>query len=510
MAVAGLPALRTPLFGSGAWAVLLSATVAFVPATDAAGLARAVGRMALIDTTSRAMPPACDTLSSHVCWDASFANTLRYRRQVEGRTLKSGRVQACYGSVRYQLNRRRAGLKVWLSGDRLDASWKDVRSGYAFEAEQAVGVLGGAVWFRGRYLHAGVSLAANFGDNLDRSDEERDGDEWHPLTWLGTDTSINYALSAGVRHNGWRADYRCSRDLCAASVQRVEVLKTGNYRTFPAAVSLHSHEVHMAYTGERGEIDVEGALARSFVPNIVASKNSMSTEMEMLLRTLRMRAHIGFAVARLGLEARYDFGGGFVEGYDNDLKYALLDSIEIDHAGGNLNASFDHGIDCSLFGDYLKAYGPFGRLDFGPFFSWSVFLPTVYRVRDVHFEGWEAGGLVSKRFELGRCNTVDLGLTFSRIQASCHYSYLKRIVLVLVPVYTDSTNVDLLDWRGFDASLRLGYTLRLGRVACTLAATQHVPIEQSTDGRKSGSQSGERSTRVGGGTFYECRLRLAL
>jgi hypothetical protein len=154
-----------------------------------------------------------------------------------------------------------------------------------------------------------------------------------------------------------------------------------------------------------------------------------------------------------------------------------------------------------VFADYVRVESPIGSINLAPFTAWSVFRPTVYRLRDMEAQCLEAGVELGGVLRTGKRSALSCDLSIAHVSATVAYSRLERRLVVLIPTYVDSTHVTALDWEGVDIGIRLQHQIALRRVVVAYWLEQHLPIQTNVSPTGTSADPVEKSeTRSGGGT----------
>jgi len=399
-------------------------------------------------------------------------------------------------------------VRVGMDGFSAEAADRVKATGMSIS--QDITTLGAAFWGRGKFFSAGLALSGVVSDIGTGEGSGEDLLPSQPVSSLSVDSSVSYALLARGALRDFSAAIGRSRYLTSACLPRIEVLSSGHFRTVPLALSVGEDNVVLSYERRPYHVQVTGGLKRIVSNGSVEADNMLSTVSEWLLRRASLDA--GAEIGKFGFDLDFtaQFGGGYIEGYGKGIRYLVIDSAEVLRLNGSARIRLPLRFRLGMFGDDFRATSPIGSLNAAPFTAWSVFRPTMYRLQDMDLRLQEFGGEIGRDFPVGRRGRLDCGLSVSRIAVSMAYSTLERQIVVLIPVYVDSTRVKAVDWEGIDLGIRLNYEIPLGRAIIGCWLRQHVPIQ--TNGSAGGSTAAGRDngidSRSGGGTSAGLFVRI--
>ncbi len=456
------------------------------------------------------MSLAADTAPRKVVdFAARYSELARAEVRSGGERTLFSHVNAYEAALAWTVAGSRAGIQVRAGLDGLGAEANDWTTDRGASVSQQLGSLGAAVWSRGTYLSGGLALAASLSEVSSAEGDEEGLLPSQPASWLALDSSLSYSLFVGGTVRGLSAQYRQSRQLLSACLPRIEVLGSGHFRTFPFTLSLGEHAAVVSCERAHWRVQLSGAVEQMSSSGSAQADNMLSTVTDWQFRVAEVSAEARAGKLGVGLEATVRSGGGYVEGYGKGVRYLVIDSADVLHVGGRVRLALPWRFRAGLFGDYVKAESPIGSLNAAPFTAWSVFRPTVYRLKDLRARCAEAGGTLGRDFSTRRRSTFSCDLSVAHVSAKVAYSRLERRVVVLIPVYVDSTRVTLVDWEGIDLGIRLRHQIVFRRVAVAYWLNQHLPVQTNSAASTASTEpSGEGDSRGGGGTSVGVQVRM--
>jgi hypothetical protein len=443
---------------------------------------------------------------------ASYSEMFRAEQRSESAKVSESQARAWDGGLSFATKGRIIGASVALGSDGLGMEAGDWAADRGASVEQQVSMVGVALWGVGKLVSAGLSLEVAQSPVAHPGAAGEDLLPNQPAVWLATDSSLGYSFFAKATTSGFALQYRQSRHTLAALLPRMSLLSSNHFRTFPLAVAAGERSLVFSYGGIGLNVEVRGGVEQLGTYGAQAD-NMLGTASEWLFRVGEVKADVRVRSVGVALELVGRIGGGYVEGYGKGIKYLVIDSAEVFHLGGRVHLDLPCRLRCGAFADYVRGESPIGSVNIAPFTAWSVFRPTVYRLRDMEVECREAGGEVGGVLRTGRRGALSCDISLAWVSAKVAYSTLERRIIVLIPAYFDSTRVSALDWEGVVAGIRVRHEITFRRAVVAYWLNQLLPIqtnagegEPGTDSEPQPSEAAE--TRSGGGTSVGLEIRI--
>jgi len=440
----------------------------------------------------------------------SYSEIFRAEERCGEQKAVQSQASAWEGSLGWTARGPALGASVRLATDGAWMRANDWVADRGAGVEQQVTMVGAALWATARHLSGGLALdfARSPVTSANAAAEDLLPDQ--PVSWVASDSTLGHSFFLGAAVHGFSLQYRQSRHTLAALLPRMALLSSNHFRTFPLAVVAGERSLVLSYGGAKWRIEARGGVER-LGSDSATGDNMLATVTEWLFRVAGIHAEAQVGPVGMTLDCVGRFGGGYVEGHGKGIKYLVIDSADAMHVGGQIGLSFRSCLRAGAFLDYARAESPIGSANLAPFTAWSVFRPTVYRLRDMEAECFEVGGEVGGVVRTGRRSALSCDLSLAHLSAKVAYSTLERRVIVLIPAYFDSTRVTALDWRGVDIGIRLRHEVAFRRVLLAYWLTQHLPVQTNASAAAPAADRPEGTeARSGGGTSAGLELRVAV
>jgi hypothetical protein len=452
---------------------------------------------------------AASSRDSAASWEVSagcgYNDIIRMEEKNQGVPTDAAEAFSYEASVTGLCRRKSWGYGVLLTTDGASGTWEDNEDGYRLTARQDVQQVWAGLWGHTRHFSVGLSLSKALGDKLSAQGDAYGSLPHQPLSYVNGDSTLGYEVFVAGRMANLSALYCRSRHVQAAWVPELQSTSEDIHWTYPLCAAVREDRVHLAGHWDRGRFEVEGTVHTIGSTDRLQSSSPLPNEVVAVQRGVRLNAGFGADVPSLSATAAYSWGGGYMNGYSGGHDYFVLDSVFLQRASGSIDGHLPWGLRTGIYGDYFDALGPIGGINLAPFASWSAFYPRVYKIRDGRLSYLEAGAYAARLFRLGARNTLDCNLSIARLGLHGHYSYLRRELVVLIPIYTDSTYVQFVDWSGYDLAVRVEHELHLRRFSVISTLKQHLPFE--TGGGGGGDAGSGTSRTLRGGTMLGLRVR---
>lgn len=191
-----------------------------------------------------------------------------------------------------------------------------------------------------------------------------------------------------------------------------------------------------------------------------------------------------------------------IYGLSDYLKYLKFPEGELKRFKYLIGYNFNKSVKLKIIAENINGILPKGDLDFTPFSVWSIFYPKAYRFENSDFKFLDAGVYFEASKKWNNFNTTDLEFkgSFSQIELKTIRSEKK--IYVLIPVYVDDTNLDLIDKYGFTGYLSLKHSLTLQKNKIGIGMSQWLPIWKNRNDIENSIGDSSISKKVFGGTQF--------
>ncbi|HEX7511301.1 MAG TPA: hypothetical protein VF335_08380, partial [Chitinivibrionales bacterium] len=266
-----------------------------------------------------------------------------------------------------------------------------------------------------------------------------------------------------------------------SSLTTVSSISSGARRGFPLYIMRAQTNLTVAYYGETFSVgltpsyvelgsDTSMATPYKLNTDVYAQGGQLSawTDVKCLLTPIRAQAAV----------KKYSFAAAGVDGMQ---EYFSLPDAGLSSGQGRLQCRLPGACSLGLFGEITDIKVPAGYFEAFPFSSWTIFDPIHYKITRISQVLHEGGLCIDKKFMLSNSSTVNAGLDGSFLYYKSVLGYKERKVQILIPYYSDES-VELMESKFIIVKVNIGYMLKFGAYALSIAGRQIVPISMSNQG----------------------------
>ncbi len=325
-------------------------------------------------------------------------------------------------------------------------------------------------------ITAGVELGKQFSPDID-SVESPSKDYTSPMTTLFADNTVVGGFYIKYQREKFTLSSSFDRYLSSADVVRYERVVTQKHKSFPLTLLTRRITSLVNYNSNAVTGEIGYTLSRTLSPKLTEGDNELPIYSEWLFHKIYSSLEI---MQRWGVNLKYQFGYGYVNGYANsseDGKFLIVEDIFSSHLYGSAHWNITSATTVRVYGEQFSVQIPdYSYFDFYPFSMWSIFKPTRYRFSDVTLTATTGGIEGSFEKKWSDKNRTNFGVRTSVIRAhSAHYREKQKIIVIL-PIYTDDTTITAIDSRTIVGDITIDHTIDFEKLALTLGASQLIPI----------------------------------
>jgi hypothetical protein len=250
------------------------------------------------------------------------------------------------------------------------------------------------------------------------------------------------------------------------------------FRSFPVSVVMHRAAAGIDI--RRGRYGSTTTFTADYYENadLLSTANNMPEDIAIGNYLLSHRGGVRLPfIDSLWWGLSGSIAGGWAASYNFDrdrFTFFKAEAVRLSTGSAEAGVKLPYSLAAGINGAAIKGKSPSGLLRLSALSAWSVFKPFDYRYTDAELAYREAGGFINWKWSRS-CFELVPQLYCSHISARMTLSAAHREIVVLVPVYTDTTSITTFDNQLLLFEPSLNARVRLGSVVIVGSAYQELP-----------------------------------
>ncbi len=307
-------------------------------------------------------------------------------------------------------------------------------------------------------------------------------------------------LNPSYESENFRIDLKAFTGPLLSYSNRLVNVHTDNFRSFPLSSSAKGFSLKTEFASKKFVCSAEPFITNTSTSYWSSPENIMPSEGELTSYGTKIRLSLmNTLLDTISAGISGSLSGGWFKGHDYELEgYTFLqaDSLRFQSITAFIRTSLPKGFCFGIQGSVIRGRSPEGHLKLATFSDWTLFDPQDYKYSDADLHYSEIRGTLKKDFLISPVLIrPSIGVSYFKTRLKSHIKQ-KRIVVNLLPLYTDLGIKDLWNSEGLIISPGLKTILKTGNITLCLRGLQRLPVifdnEKSDDTETGKSDSGFR------------------
>lgn len=316
-----------------------------------------------------------------------------------------------------------------------------------------------------------------------------------PLTSSLQSNQIIYGAILKIKKGSFKGEFKIAGEPLIAEIAQLGNVNSEEMKQFPFYLYRNSASFLFRYKSKEISITKSGVINKYSTDSLTAKDNVLPFYNDILSYTTNLdfkirSAEAFFAYSILGLSSY---------GVSEYYTYFKIPDGTINRFKYSLGYNFKKVIKVSLIGENIIGDIPKIDIDFSPFSVWSIFYPKAYRFEDSHMKMSDFGGSINLNKKWKKINSTSIHLKGSYTQLDVSSRRSEKKIYVLIPVYVNETDLDIISLSGFTGYLSLSHNITLKKSRINLILSQWLPLwSEKNDTQSKSSNSSFKKSIIGG------------